>query len=401
MHFQIFLELVNHGFQTVYMLVPVLIGMDFIRQNGLVMDFTDGFSVYSACDNATPCKLPMNNKNHVMVDIVEYMTGGRHCREGHPEINVLIDESAATTGADSREGQALFTQPLLFAVDGVDESRAFPGSDPRRAFLNVWERRQELSGQSRLMGASLSRAIDRDQQRQHDHADQEGEVCYTGGQRAPGSSRSTRSEMQFKPMAMLQQPSPRQAAGEQVGQVDQLLNLRSTSGVSTSCRSSGKPDQRGETRQCREGAGGAEDSLGRGPVAHGGDGARDDREGDGRHSDGQAPGGVQGNMALELQEKVTRAQQLVSSQTTSRDPGARSSVAEGYADPKTSPSWSTASWEAVEPIEQSRDFFKYLRAEEREQIQARIAERREQQTQPTRRISTDEELEPDYSRNSL
>ena len=147
------------------------------------------------------------------------------------------------------------------------------------------------------MGASLSRAIDRDQQRLHDHADQEGEACCTGGQRTTGSSRSTRSEMQLKPMAVLQQPPSRQAAGQQVGEVDQLLNLRSTTGVSTSGGSSGKPDQRGESRQCREGTRGAEDGVGGRPVAHGGDGARDDREGDGGHPDDTAPGGVPDNLA--------------------------------------------------------------------------------------------------------
>ena len=52
--------------------VPVLVGMDFIRQNGLIIDFTDGYVVCAQHANAKPFYMPVNAKGHFMVDLVNY-----------------------------------------------------------------------------------------------------------------------------------------------------------------------------------------------------------------------------------------------------------------------------------------------------------------------------------------
>ena len=74
------------------LLVPVLIGMDFIHSHGLIVDFNDGFSVCSKHRNAQPFLLPRNEKGHYMLNIADFVTNGQSCFEGSPEIHVLLDE---------------------------------------------------------------------------------------------------------------------------------------------------------------------------------------------------------------------------------------------------------------------------------------------------------------------
>ena len=74
------------------MLVPVLVGMDFIRGNGLVMDFKDGFAVCAAFSDSKPFYMSQNAKQHYMVDIVDFLCCGQSSQEGHPTIHVIESE---------------------------------------------------------------------------------------------------------------------------------------------------------------------------------------------------------------------------------------------------------------------------------------------------------------------
>ena len=99
------------------------------------------------------------------------------------------------------------------------------------------------------------------------------------------------------------------------------------------------------------------------------------------------------------QSKVTKALQQLSSPTTSLGHGARSSADAGYAEPKASPSRSTGSWEALETPSLDSDIMTFLTMEEREQIQSRVRERRQQLSSQTQQVPSDVELEPDYSQS--
>ena len=74
------------------MLVPVLVGMDFLRGNGMIVDFSDGLSVCTAHEGAQPFHLPMNHKEHYMIDIAEFLVDGKENLQGHPEINIIFSE---------------------------------------------------------------------------------------------------------------------------------------------------------------------------------------------------------------------------------------------------------------------------------------------------------------------
>ena len=114
-----------------YMLVPVLIGMDFIRNNGLVTDFHDGYCAFAATENPVPFYLPKNGKNHYMVDIVDYLTLGRRSAGGHPTILWLRGEDAGAPrepkGVDAKRVQ--FANPLFVAVEEGDEVRPLTSTE--------------------------------------------------------------------------------------------------------------------------------------------------------------------------------------------------------------------------------------------------------------------------------
>ena len=104
-------EEVNEEWFQDHMLVPVLVGMDFLRGNGMIVDFSDGLSVCSAHAGAQPFHLPMNHKEHYMIDIAEFLVDGKENLQGHPEINIIFAE-------DSQEAveqhQYLEMFPLVF-----------------------------------------------------------------------------------------------------------------------------------------------------------------------------------------------------------------------------------------------------------------------------------------------
>ena len=60
------------------MLVPVLIGMDFIDSHGLIIDFSDGMAVCGNHPEGKPFYLPRNSKKHLMVDVVQFFDRGKH-----------------------------------------------------------------------------------------------------------------------------------------------------------------------------------------------------------------------------------------------------------------------------------------------------------------------------------
>ena len=60
---------------TLDQLVPILIGMDFIRPQGLILDFSDGLAQITSVANSKPFFMRQNTEGHVVVDLVSWLTG--------------------------------------------------------------------------------------------------------------------------------------------------------------------------------------------------------------------------------------------------------------------------------------------------------------------------------------
>ena len=71
-------------------LVPVLIGMDFMGVDGagMLVDFATGFAMITTDPKPEIFRLDMNHKGHYTLDIVQYLTQGSRCEDGHPHVIV-------------------------------------------------------------------------------------------------------------------------------------------------------------------------------------------------------------------------------------------------------------------------------------------------------------------------
>ena len=78
-------------------LVPILVGMDHLGgDTGMAIDFPTGMAMDSFKTDFQAYQLPSNKKGHYLLDIVEYLTRGRECLEGHATINITTDELPET-----------------------------------------------------------------------------------------------------------------------------------------------------------------------------------------------------------------------------------------------------------------------------------------------------------------
>jgi hypothetical protein len=148
------------------MLVPVLIGMDFIDTHGMIIDFNDGTAVCANHDDGEPFQLPRNSKKHLMVDIVDFLTMGQQCVQGPPNIHVILNESS---GSEQFAAELMLSScnpfdfpelcPLLIEsgeLDNFCDLQTSSSSTPSQWFCRLWERRLMLNCK---MGGSISTAL--------------------------------------------------------------------------------------------------------------------------------------------------------------------------------------------------------------------------------------------------
>ena len=221
------------------MLVPVLVGMDFISGNGLVMDFKDGFAVCAAFQDSQPFYMPQNAKQHYMVDIVDFLCCGQTSKEGHPSIHIIQSEEPQEKLPPKRVHwvENYMIQPVgesvassvgdVFTMESerdcmVVSSTAIVESDHRH-FHRLWKRRRELNGfpqqQQRLMGNLITPWLSNST-----NGTQEGGA--RDGHGATDASRWPRSSNSTDDVALLQQARGREGSGEQVREVAQLHRVR-------------------------------------------------------------------------------------------------------------------------------------------------------------------------------
>ncbi|CAE7241764.1 Smyd3 [Symbiodinium sp. CCMP2592] len=68
---------------------PLLVGMDFIHEVGLLVDFRTGLAMNTREDSPVIYELPRNRKGHLMVDVRHHLTKGQVCDHGHVHASVL------------------------------------------------------------------------------------------------------------------------------------------------------------------------------------------------------------------------------------------------------------------------------------------------------------------------
>ena len=269
------------------MLVPVLIGMDFINHHGLIVDFSDGFSVCAKDPQAQPFHLPKNEKGHFMLNVADFVTNGKICSEGSPEIHVLLDESMSVDsfrcGEDSLQLRSLFFED----EDDQDESENFMSemSSQHLVFHELWSRRRDLNA-SRfgLMGSVLSttsRSTSPTRVR-FSHGAQEERLGGGFGSESIRGRRSTRSSEQDSSMALLRKSPGHESEGQQVGDVGALSSVQSTSQLYSEDWSSSNGYSKSQSGKCQEGSGRIDGGAGRKTSTRSRVGKGDDRQGGGR-----------------------------------------------------------------------------------------------------------------------
>ena len=202
--------------------VPVLVGMDFIRGNSLIVDFTDGYTVCGRHPDAKPFLMPTNAKGHFMLDVIDYLCEENTCHEGHPQIQILTKES--NTGA-----QSLHVDTLEFSCCPMVIARSESYSSHRQLFEKLWNRRRSLQQSAKLMGNSLGvgalnsksqASLSHGEVQTSDHGlpgcDEEGAVRPSGPAKLSGG------------VALLQRAQGGQGSKQSMGSLDPLHEMRLT-----------------------------------------------------------------------------------------------------------------------------------------------------------------------------
>ena len=96
-------ELHHPGFDK-STLVPILVGMDHLGgDTGMTIDFPTGMAMDSFKTDFQAYQLPSNKKGHYLLDIVEYLTRGKECLEGHASVHITTDELPETANLHTLE----------------------------------------------------------------------------------------------------------------------------------------------------------------------------------------------------------------------------------------------------------------------------------------------------------
>ena len=285
------------------MLVPVLVGMDFVDSHGLIVDFNDGVAVCANHEDSKPFILPRNTKRHLMVDVVNFLTDGKQCLDGSPEIHVTLDDGE--TDLLPVELHTLTCHnwwmcdllPLtLESEDDRDLSMELcPSSltSPSPWFCQLWERRLRLNRESGLMGSLTTKPSDSSTSSPSAaHGAQEDHDRDRARLRASGGSRSPRSKSQASPMALSESTSTGKAPKQQVGNVDKLQRVRFSPAVCAQEGSSSLGDPSAESGNGEACSGGTSSTSTRRRSSQRDAGQGRHRQGDCRRKNDHTPEGV-------------------------------------------------------------------------------------------------------------
>ena len=364
---------------TPNMLVPVLLGMDFIKGNGLVIDFNDGLAVYSKQRDAKPFFLDSNSKSHYLIDVVQFLTNGKKNLDGAAQVHVLTDDGNDVNTVELHT----LTFDDLFVIDSslssLRRNRDSSSTDfeMSSSFLQLWKRRLSIESQHGLMGnLPISNPFSSTSSSRCDHGLEAQSLRQPGCLSSDGDG-PQRSSLKGQPVAVLRKSQRVQFHEQQVGCLEDLPNLRHSGDLCSQTRSTSFGHEASEWTYDDASLGLAKTMMEK-VIA------------ETRMKTLLQEYEKQWSVA---QEKIAKAKQVVKPPAR----GSNSSAAGGY--PKTapmSPSRSTTSWEQIpspqsEEKSKNMDMWELLTEEERQQIYQRVQSRLPPAPQ------SDVELEPDYA----
>ena len=129
------------------LLVPILVGMDYLQKTGLILDFTDGHGVNGHDVNPEPYTMEKNVKGHFMVNIAHYLFGNLSATEaGNPAAFAAKSlEQAWTPGYEETWGDDWFELTMLSTAEGSSHDHMGSQHDRRDLFNGFLQRRLRLN----------------------------------------------------------------------------------------------------------------------------------------------------------------------------------------------------------------------------------------------------------------
>ena len=311
---------------------PLLVGMDFINEVGLLVDFKSGLAMNRHEAEPIIYELPRNRKGHLMVDVRQHLTKGMTCDHGHAHVSVC---QALPAALPEEEVSWLELGTLWFDLSACDlqfEQQEHEEVESRMWMLFQRAREHDLStataATAQMCGASQATlpsttpsscslldggiypsaadgGLGEDCGDQHQGKD-EGEGQSTTSRPTSSSPRRCSRPTGFvEDMAMLQPAHCGHPQEQRSRRMGALCSVRSSAGVHPTRRVSWADDQ------CEESGHGSKD-VGRASTADGGlssdsqhlqgHAGEDRRRGDPPHGDPPAQGGGQHSDYIDLED---------------------------------------------------------------------------------------------------
>ena len=234
------------------LLVPILIGMDFLGAQGvgMVIDFTDGYSWAAMTPGSSPQILKRSSKGHFVLDLVEFLTD-------HP--GVALEKSSKKSVQFVNHAEILELHPLFFSLsrfENTSENCVGSSVELRRQFVKMCVDRHRLSaeipsssdpvcGESMRTTSTSSPIVNNINDQENDISKSEEfqgiRKCTTGiGSQQEAGHRSSGSTLQ-KCLAMFQESQRIRERIKQVWSMDPLQRVCSEIGVCPQSGHQGQP----------------------------------------------------------------------------------------------------------------------------------------------------------------
>eukprot|EP00435_Cladocopium_sp_Y103_P031210 s50_g7.t2 len=126
-----------------YMLVPILVGMDYLAKVGLILDFSDGHALHGADPLSEPFVMNKNAKGHYMVDIAQYL-----CGQSVPPSQVTSSPAAGSAfhlQADAGWGEWYELSMTVMNSTPNSYKKASPVDPDRKTLQDLQDPRSEVS----------------------------------------------------------------------------------------------------------------------------------------------------------------------------------------------------------------------------------------------------------------
>ena len=280
-------EEVHQDWFTPQMLVPVLVGMDWLGPMGAgaILDHTDGHCCLTNY-GGTVMQLPKNQKSHYFLDVGTFLTEGKVDHGGSARVHVMLADSEEQPPVEQQTLEFLPLQSFIVNPEVDLMVTWMPSDGPSMAFQEMCERRLSMSrSNSTHMGSLLSAETAPTSSSRSSHADLFGNQ----GDQAQGDqvrfgeshgNRPSRPSSQFRDMALHGIAPTGSQTKQPLCGMAAMSSMRSTTpllpGGGRTCQQHGEP----KCRKCPTSTSTTSRTTTRTSRTNGGIGSCDDREGD-------------------------------------------------------------------------------------------------------------------------